>query len=580
MLEEQLFPLLKRKGQLSEEEVEKLSLFEEKLLDAEDAENLDLPIAAILSERLFQDAMAKGDLLPKLRRMDQQLSVCYTMMNMTDRLELYPEIAMRYRKEGFEIGELFIRFLEKKSFAKIESREAQELILTNARFAAVMYENMIGDRKSREDNLKMLREALAISEDPFYTEGLKDFDWRYYRYRVLNYFAQLTDLCNLCGFEEDLMPEILERSEEFWEFWHSDPEFFSELEKESFVEFQRLRNRYYAKKISNDTYLDGLLTLYHDREMGQYDVSGIIENIQIPTEILGLVKKDRYTEKEKALITTLYNNVIAYAFHIPNSGVLSFMLEQSTYFMRHFIELPGELGFEEMMLDFLAAMHPPTYVHSRMVARFSVCLCDHLIDMEPELLIGVEGCKTREEVLLNRNQILEYTWHAALCHDTGKIFIIDTVFVYGRKLLDMEFDLIKTHPKMGADMLKRFSSTKKYADVALGHHKWYDNTRGYPEDFDTSKSPVKTVIDLVLCADCLDAATDTVGRSYNRGKTFDDYYTELKEGSGTRYAPWLVTLFSRPGVREDIDFLLTEGRDQNYHDTYLLLKSVQEKEKS
>ncbi len=165
-----------------------------------------------------------------------------------------------------------------------------------------------------------------------------------------------------------------------------------------------------------------------------------------------------------------------------------------------------------------------------------------------------------------------------ICHDTGKIFIIDTVFVYGRKLLDMEFDLIKTHPKMGAEMLKRFSSTAKYAEVALGHHKWYDNSRGYPEEFDTSKSRYKTVIDIVLCADCLDAATDTVGRSYNCGKSFEDFYAEIQEGSGTRYAPWLPDLLSKPEVREDIEFLLAEGRERNYHDTYQLLKSVQEKE--
>jgi HD-GYP domain-containing protein (c-di-GMP phosphodiesterase class II) len=178
----------------------------------------------------------------------------------------------------------------------------------------------------------------------------------------------------------------------------------------------------------------------------------------------------------------------------------------------------------------------------------------------------------------NRDAILNYTWHAALCHDAGKLFIIDTIFVYGRKLLDMEFDLIKTHPKMGAKILERYSSTRKYAEVALGHHKWYDNSRGYPEEIDTSNSPVKTIIDLVQCADCLDAATDTVGRSYNRGKTFDDLFKEICDGSNTRYAPWLPELLSKAEVREDIEFLLASGRDQNYHDTYQLLKSVHDKE--
>ena len=43
-------------------------------------------------------------------------------------------------------------------------------------------------------------------------------------------------------------------------------------------------------------------------------------------------------------------------------------------------------------------------------------------------------------------------------------------------------------------------------------------------------------------------------------------------------APWLPGLLSRPEVRKDIEYLLAAERDQNYHDTYLLLKTMQEKE--
>ena len=227
-----------------------------------------------------------------------------------------------------------------------------------------------------------------------------------------------------------------------------------------------------------------------------------------------------------------------------------------------------------MMLNLLAALHPPTYVHTRMVAEFTACLCRHLIDREPELLLGILDCETIEDVRLKRDELIDLAYHCALCHDTGKLFIVDTIFIYGRKLFDEEFGYIKTHPKMGAEYLRRYPSTEAYADVALGHHKWYDNSKGYPEDFDTSTSPLKTIIDLVLCADCLDAATDTVGRSYNRGKTIEAFTEEIREGSGTHYAPWLADLLSDEPVRKDIDHLLKHGREQNYQDTFRLLKDA------
>nr|MCR5801186.1 hypothetical protein [Lachnospiraceae bacterium] len=140
-------------------------------------------------------------------------------------------------------------------------------------------------------------------------------------------------------------------------------------------------------------------------------------------------------------------------------------------------------------------------------------------------------------------------------------------------LLDDEFALIKNHFSIGAEVAKEHASIREYADVIKGHHLWYDCSRGYPMEFDTFKSPYKTIIDIVLAADCLDAATDTVGRSYNKGKTFEDYAKEVEEGAGTRYAPFLVDLLNNPDAKRDINYLLTERRNKLYHDTFMLLKN-------
>ncbi len=578
-LEERFFPLITADEKLSDEMLETLCDFEEKLLDAENAENLDLPIAYILSERMYKDAQKEEDLLAKFQKMDMQISACYTMMNMTARLLQYPGISEGYRKKGIAIGEYFIELRKKENFSKIESKEGRELILTNARYTIAFFESKTGDRDANEKVIRILDESLAIMEDPFYTELMPDFDWRYYRYRLVGYYSQSTDYSNYRGFDKTYFPKICKYAEEYWDLWHTDPEYFSDLEMESYVEVQRMRNRYLVGKVTGEEYKSRLLQLYRQRDKNLYDIDGIDQNIQYPIELLALTEKERDTQEGRALYIDLFNNVLAYIFHMPNSGVLTFMLELSNHIMRYFTEFPGGIDFEDMMLNLFAAMHPPTYIHSKMVADFAVCLCGHLIDNRPELLVGVEGCRSAEEVVKRRGEILEYTKHAAICHDAGKLSIIDTVFVYGRKLLDMEFELIKTHPKTGAMILKRFPSTAKYADVALGHHRWYDDSRGYPTEFDTSSSPVKTIIDIVACADCLDAATDSIGRSYSRGKSLDELLEEIREGSGTRYAPWAPELMEKPEVRKDIEYLLAEGRDRNYYDTYRLLKSVHEKEK-
>ena len=76
-------------------------------------------------------------------------------------------------------------------------------------------------------------------------------------------------------------------------------------------------------------------------------------------------------------------------------------------------------------------------------------------------------------------------------------------------------------------------------------------------------------------ADCLDASTDTVGRSYKEGRTLDHYLAEVHAGSGTRYAPYLAEMLADRDVRGDIEMLLARGRDENYRQAYHVLKKYE-----
>ena len=168
----------------------------------------------------------------------------------------------------------------------------------------------------------------------------------------------------------------------------------------------------------------------------------------------------------------------------------------------------------------------------------------------------------------------EHIWHAAACHDIGKLFIVETIITYGRSLYDQEFDWIRTHPEAGAALLSKHEKTKPYAEVALGHQRWYNGQGGYPECYDPERAENRLLVDIVACADCMDAATDSVGRSYKRGKTLDEFIEELREGSGTRYAPFLLELFEDEEVKGELEAILDSGRDNKYRHTYTILNNA------
>jgi len=572
-LDSELFPVLFSNGQLSPAQTEELISLSEALLSATSVENLDLPIVSLISDRLLKDASLQGDAAATIRRLDMRMDACYALMLMLGRVHSAPEIANRFRREGLAIGRRFLEYLAPERFEALDD-DSRRIVLTDARYMAVFYEGTPCDGDRPNPELEHLDRMLALADDPFYHRLMPDYNWRYFRYRALNYYAKVTDCGNERGFPPAHLSTICDRTEDFSRLWYSDPAYFSEYDNEKQVQMLLCRNRYLAGRMSYDDCHDALIALYEQRDPTRHDLNGIYDNLQLPLEAICQLDRDHMTPDDERRLDAFYREMVRYAIHMPNSGSLSSMLEFCQCIIDRFIEVPGGFSFEEMALECLAALHPPTYVHSMMVAKLSAYLCGRLIDRDPRRLVGVAGCASVEDVLKNREALKEFTFHAARCHDVGKLSIIDTIFVYGRNLFDTEFELIRTHPRTGCEMLERYDSTRPYGDVALGHHRWYDNSRGYPEDFDAAASPVKPIIDIVLCADCLDAATDSVGRSYRRGKTLEDFKVEVLPECGTHYPPWLKDLLNDPETARGLQGLLEGGRRETYQNTYGLLSEM------
>ncbi len=576
MLDEVLFPFVDSTVPLTEEEIRYVREINENLVDYQAVENLDSAIMSLLSNRLMQDAEKKEDEDYLIAQLHEHVIVCHTFMYMTSRISTNPAISGHFREQGLAAAKRLLSYLDHDRFREL-SPESRDHVLMTARFHATLYGSASGiSAETAHEWVRALDIAMGVYEDPFYKECFPEYNWDYFLYRTLEYYSSILDYT----YRETLFPEdlaeIIPRVKAQEALWQTDPEKYDSYTIRPMLLISLYQVMYLSGEIKEENYREKLMELYRERDPEAYDFDNLFVNIRCGLD--QILSMDRYKSREceKAFIGQFYNDALGYAFRMPNSGTLSEFLELYTPVLSNFVEVPGKITFEEMGLRSLAALHPPTFVHSRMVALLSRCMAAHLLDEKPELFIGVLGTKNADEVSGKRDEIISLTYHAALCHDFGKLPILDTVFIYGRRLLDFEFDIIRQHPELGAALLSPHESTKAYAEVALGHHKWYNNSGGYPENYDTEKSSVKTIIDIVACADCMDAATDSIGRSYNQGKSLSDFEKELQEGSGARYAPYLPTLLEKQEVREDLEFLLTEGRQMNYRNTFLLLREVQE----
>ena len=569
-----LKPMISSDVELTDEMREMLQQFDELLVDGDSMEEVDVHLSEVINRILTGHELLAGDVDDENARvaaMAKKVKRDYFLISALTRYD--SDELGEVRRQAIENRNALAAYLEQESFAGL-SVEAKGAALQFSLMGALLYESSLYAMPDPwwEECLSILDQAECVLKDSFYRDQLADYDWETYEFRIY-YYGSFLAYSYIPKHVAQKAYIYAKKAVDFLE--HHDNEAIH-----SAVNVQQEKDlRYMASVLAGYTpareACDLFYHAYEVRDREDYSLTGVDKNLDTPSLYLSTAEMTgmQLTEKDFDRYIEIEKSVLEYIYNIPKqSNVYMKCVTLLTNFPQCFQEVPGGLTMEEFCIKAFAAVHPPTYVHVNMVARFAECMARHLMDTSPELFIGFPGCDTVDQVVSKKEQILHYTYHSALCHDLGKLFIVDVISMYGRNLLDDEFSMIKSHPKTGARIASMHASTRDYVDVIKGHHLWYDCSRGYPADFDTFKSPYKTVIDIVMAADCLDAATDTVGRSYNKGKTFDDYEEEIKEGAGTRYAPFLVELFGRSEVRADIVYLLGGCRDRMYRELYMLLK--------
>jgi two-component system response regulator RpfG len=129
---------------------------------------------------------------------------------------------------------------------------------------------------------------------------------------------------------------------------------------------------------------------------------------------------------------------------------------------------------------------------------------------------------------------------AAPMHDIGKIGIPDAVLLKEGPLTTTELELMRTHPRIGYDILK--GSPSKYlsmgALIALGHHERYDGT-GYPNGLHGEDIPL--VARVVAVADVFDALVTQ--RPYKHAWPLAEAIAFLRAQRGRHFDPQCVDAF-------------------------------------
>ena len=125
-----------------------------------------------------------------------------------------------------------------------------------------------------------------------------------------------------------------------------------------------------------------------------------------------------------------------------------------------------------------------------------------------------------------------------LLHDLGKIGVPDRVLLKPGVLTRREFDLVKTHPMTGAEIVKPLAAYGSPERVVLHHHERFDGT-GYPFGLRGTDIPLGARI--VAVSDAFDAIT--TDRPYRPSRPIADALAILESGRGSHWDPDAVDGF-------------------------------------
>jgi putative nucleotidyltransferase with HDIG domain len=157
--------------------------------------------------------------------------------------------------------------------------------------------------------------------------------------------------------------------------------------------------------------------------------------------------------------------------------------------------------------------------HSTRVARYA-----HKIAKEME-------CSQEELDVIN---------FAGMLHDIGKIGIRDDILLKPGPLTDEEYEKIKEHPAIGADIISKLGLWDREVDIIRHHHERFDGN-GYPDGL--SGETIPRLARIMSVADCFDAMASN--RPYRERMEKSLVLKIIRENSGTQFDPNVVAAFFR-----------------------------------
>lgn len=418
----------------------------------------------------------------------------------------------------------------------------------------------LGQFSTPGEKVHLVKKTLEILQDKDYQEKAPDLPWDRFIYLTHQNMASSISYSRQKVMTPQDMADIMESVYIVYQRRIQEAEEVG-TRPLAWSVFNYYAIQYYCGIFDLEFLLKKVEELLNAADPADFSAEGMYGNISLAAFYCQYLRQ--YPEKvpgRTGYLEWLYRRVLDYVNAFPitqENGVLFGYLRQLAY---TFVETEHSVPYAEYLELILVRFAPEVYLHSQIVGTAAAAFCGLIMEDEPNFFDDIDFIRAVDNPAEKRRVVLDYAMGCGAFHDVGKINVIELYSRSGRQWLEGEYEMAHLHTLGGERLLSDRESTRRYAAAALGHHGWYDGSRGYPSAYRRLECPERQMVDVVGLVDWLDNTTRTERIYAGVEKTFDEAVQDAVALEGRRFSPLLTARLRDSETVECLRAAFEEGR--------------------
>lgn len=449
-----------------------------------------------------------------------------------------------------------------KYFDEISDTPTRDFIMRCLANAAMGVFHSVSER------IRLLKRAIQVYEDPYYREKAPELPWdRYVRQTHLLIVSSLSHDGARAMTPQDVS-EIMESAHIVYHGRTAEAERRGEALPAQQV-FRTASIEYFCGLCGLDSFLAVLEGMMDTAVTDSFTPEDMYRMISLPAFYCLYLKQNPETIPPRAgYLAELYRRIMDYMDSFPEDREDEQLFLYIRQLASTFVEAEGAISYGVFLTRSMGRFAPEIYVHSSQVASASAALCGLILDEEPAFFDDIDFLRDIPDRQEKREEALAFARGCGLFHDVGKIGFLELYTRTARQWMEEEYEIARLHAVKGADMLSERESTRCYAPAALGHHAWYDGSRGYPACYQRLDHQSRQMVDVIALVDWLAEVSDTGQLRRGKGMTYEEAVQAAVASEGRRFSPLLTARLRDGTVVERIRGALEEGKRAAYRELY------------